>query len=76
VLSALRHRNFRRYFAAQIVANIGTWVQITVANWLVLQLSLAGWIGVSGALSISALVCAIVALAAGMVWRTKLRLCA
>jgi predicted MFS family arabinose efflux permease len=39
VLSALRHRNFRRYFAVQVVSNIGTWVQITVENWLVLELS-------------------------------------
>ena len=38
-LSALRHRNFRLYFAAQVVSNVGTWVQITVENWLVLELS-------------------------------------
>jgi hypothetical protein len=36
MLSALRHRNFRRYFIAQVVSNIGTWIQITVENWLVL----------------------------------------
>jgi MFS family permease len=41
-LSALRHRNFRLYFAAQIVSNVGTWVQITVENWLVLELSHSG----------------------------------
>lgn len=38
-LSALRHHNFRLYFVAQVVSNIGTWVQIIVENWLVLQLS-------------------------------------
>ena len=51
MLSALRHRNFRRYFAAQIAANISTWVQITVANWLVLQLTHSGLaIGITNAL--------------------------
>jgi hypothetical protein len=32
--SALRHRNFRLYVTAQVVSNIGTWIQITVENWL------------------------------------------
>jgi MFS family permease len=41
-LSALRHRNFRLYFTAQLVSNMGSWVQITVENWLVLQLSHSG----------------------------------
>ena len=39
MFSALRHRNFRMYVAAQITSNVGTWVQITVENWLVLDLS-------------------------------------
>jgi len=30
------------YFAAQVVSNVGTWVQITVENWLVLELSHSG----------------------------------
>ena len=38
-LSALRHGNFRQYFAAQVISNVGTWVQITVENWLVLELT-------------------------------------
>ncbi len=51
MLSALRHRNFRLYFTAQIVSNVGTWVQITVENWLVLQLSHSGLaLGVTNAL--------------------------
>ncbi len=51
MLAALRHYNFRLYFAAQIVSNIGTWVQITVENWLVLQLSHSGLaVGVTNAL--------------------------
>src|SRR5437763_4150105 len=38
-LSALRHGNFRQYFAAQVISNVGTWVQSTVENWLVLELT-------------------------------------
>jgi hypothetical protein len=50
-LSALQHRNCRLYFTAQVVSNVGTWVQITVENWLVLQLSHSDLaIGVSNAL--------------------------
>lgn len=51
MLSALRHRNFRLYFIAQVVSNIGTWIQITVENWLVLQLSHSGLaLGITNAL--------------------------
>jgi MFS family permease len=50
-LFALRHRNFRLYFAAQIISNIGSWIQITVENWLVLELSHSGLaLGVTNAL--------------------------
>jgi MFS family permease len=50
-LSALRHSNFRLYFAVQVVSTIGTWVQITVENWLVLSLSHSGFaLGVTNAL--------------------------
>ena len=38
-LVVLRHRNFRLYFCAQLVSSLGSWVQITVENWLVLELS-------------------------------------
>jgi len=56
-LFALRHRNFRLYFAAQIVSNIGTWVQITVENWLVLELSHSGLaLGVTNALQFGPLI--------------------
>jgi MFS family permease len=49
--SALRHSNFRRYFAAQVISSLGTWVQITVENWLVLELSHSGVaLGVTNAL--------------------------
>ena len=51
MLSSLRHRNFRWYFIAQVVSNIGTWIQITVENWLVLQLSHSGLaLGITNAL--------------------------
>ena len=50
-LAALRHRNFQLYFAAQVVSSLGSWVQITVENWLVLQLSHSGLaLGVTNAL--------------------------
>ncbi len=56
-LSALRHRNFRLYFVAQLVANIGTWVQITIQNWLVLELTHSGLaLGVTNALQFGPLV--------------------
>jgi MFS family permease len=42
IRSAFGHHNFRLFFAAQTVSNIGTWVQITVENWLVLELSHSG----------------------------------
>jgi MFS family permease len=57
MLSALRNRNFRVYFAAQVISNVGTWVQITVENWLVLELSHSGFaLGVTNALQFGPLV--------------------
>jgi MFS family permease len=51
MLSALHHHNFRLYFTAQVISNVGTWVQITVENWLVLELSHSGLaLGVTNAL--------------------------
>jgi len=56
-LSALGHRNFRRYFAVQVISNVGTWVQITVENWLVLELSHSALaMGVTNALQFGPLV--------------------
>jgi MFS family permease len=40
--STFGHRNFRLFFAAQAASNVGTWIQITVENWLVLELSHSG----------------------------------
>src|SRR5436190_6030032 len=37
--SALKHRNFRLFFAGQMVSLIGTWMQNTAQGWLVYQLT-------------------------------------
>jgi MFS family permease len=36
---ALRHRNYRVYFAGQICSLIGTWIQFVAMNWLVYRLT-------------------------------------
>jgi predicted MFS family arabinose efflux permease len=36
---SLRHANYRLYFFGQIVSLTGTWVQTTVVNWLVFELT-------------------------------------
>src|SRR5438067_3683720 len=36
---ALRHRNFRLFFAGQLLSLIGTWMQNTAQGWLVYQLT-------------------------------------
>ncbi|OGK99220.1 MAG: hypothetical protein A3E31_09475 [Candidatus Rokubacteria bacterium RIFCSPHIGHO2_12_FULL_73_22] len=38
-LRALRHRDFRRFYGAQIVAQVGSWMQLVSQSWLVLQLT-------------------------------------
>jgi len=37
--AALRHRNFRLFFAGQLISLIGTWMQNTAQGWLVYQLT-------------------------------------
>src|SRR6266446_619935 len=37
--AALRHRNFRLFFAGQLVSLTGTWMQNTAQGWLVYQLT-------------------------------------
>lgn len=55
--SSLRNRNFRIYIAAQIGSNIGSWIQITAENWLVLQLTDSGLaLGITNALQFGPLV--------------------
>jgi MFS family permease len=36
---ALRHRNFRLWFAGQLTSLVGTWMQTIAQNWLVYQLT-------------------------------------
>jgi predicted MFS family arabinose efflux permease len=38
-LRALSHADFRRFYAAQLVAQIGGWMQTVAQSWLVLQLT-------------------------------------
>jgi len=37
--TALRHRNFRLFFAGQLISLVGTWMQNTAQGWLVYQLT-------------------------------------
>ncbi|HEX7588960.1 MAG TPA: MFS transporter, partial [Anaerolineae bacterium] len=37
--SALRHRNYRLFFAGQLLSLIGTWMQNVAQSWLVYQLT-------------------------------------
>src|SRR5258705_874723 len=54
---SLRNPNFRVYFAARIGSNIGSWIQITAENWLVLQLTDSGLaLGITNALQFGPLV--------------------
>lgn len=36
---ALRHRNYRLFFAGQLVSLIGTWMQIVAQSWLIYRLT-------------------------------------
>ena len=42
LVSALRFRNYRLYFASQAVSFSGTWMQLIAQSWLVLQLTGSG----------------------------------
>src|SRR5215467_431534 len=49
VLSALRHRDFRLFWAGNFLSNVGTWMQNVAQGWLVLQLTnSAFWLGFVG----------------------------
>src|ERR1041384_3455949 len=37
--ASLRHRNFRLFFAGQLISLVGTWMQNTAQGWLVYQLT-------------------------------------
>lgn len=44
---ALRHRNYRIFFAGQFISFVGTWMQGTAQSWLVYELThSAVWLGV------------------------------
>jgi len=50
MFSALRHRNYRLFFVGQGISVIGTWMQATAMNWLVLELANSAFmLGVSTA---------------------------
>jgi MFS family permease len=52
VLRALRHRNYRLFFAGQLISLVGTWMQMVAQPWLVYSKShssfLLGSIGFAG----------------------------
>lgn len=44
---ALRHRNYRIFFAGQFISFVGTWMQGTAQSWLVYELTRSAiWLGV------------------------------
>ncbi len=48
-LRALRHRNYRLYFAGQSVSLVGTWMQRVAMSWLVYRLTGSpAWLGLVG----------------------------
>ena len=51
-LRALRHRNFRLFFAGQLISLIGTWMQNVAQSWLVYRITgssaLLGMVGFAG----------------------------
>jgi MFS family permease len=54
---SLKNPDFRIYFAVQIGSNIGSWIQLTAENWLVLQLTNSGLaLGITNALQFGPLV--------------------
>jgi MFS family permease len=54
--SSLRHRNFRLYFAGQIISTMGTWVHNTALSWLVYSITLdprsLAWVSFVGAIPV------------------------
>ena len=49
---ALRHRNFKLFFAGQLISLCGTWMQQVAQSWLIYRLThsafLLGMVGFSG----------------------------
>jgi MFS family permease len=42
MLGALTHRNYRLFFAGQVISTVGTWMQSVAMPWLALQLTHSG----------------------------------
>jgi MFS family permease len=56
VFRSLQGRNYRLYFAAQVVSSTGIWLQLVAENWLVLRLTHSGLaLGVTTALQFTPL---------------------
>jgi len=50
--AALRHRNFRIFYAGHLLSLSGTWLQITAVGWLVLELTNSPlWLGIVNAMT-------------------------
>jgi MFS family permease len=46
---ALRHRNFKLFFAGQLVSLVGTWMQTVAQSWLIYRLTQSPWLlGLAG----------------------------
>ena len=46
---SLRHRNYRLFFAGQLLSLTGTWIQMVAQSWLVYDLThSASWLGIVG----------------------------
>lgn len=53
-LRALNHPEFRRFFAAQMLSQVGSWMQTVAQSWLVLQLTNSAFkLGLLGTLQFS-----------------------
>lgn len=53
MLRSLRHRNFRLFYAGQLVSLSGTWMQTLAQSWLMYRLTeSATWLGFAGAASL------------------------
>ena len=71
--SSLRVRNYRLYFAGQLVSMTGTWMQWIAQGWLVLQLTGSGFaVGAVARLSGTVSERILTALEAGIVVTTTL----
>ena len=43
LLGALRHSNYRLYFAGQVISTVGTWMQSVALSWYALELTHSGF---------------------------------